>query len=108
MTAPFRPPPPATLVETAHSPVDFPLEAAMAGLRWTSEIVATATLVLLLFNAGAVRGWASELAPGPLTEPAIAGADRWHAATEAAGLSGPVETMRGWWREAQAARFAQR
>jgi hypothetical protein len=94
------------LHETILSPVDFPFEAPMAGLRWTSEIVATAALMLLLFNAGAVRGWASELPPGPLTEPAIAAADGWTAATEAVGLDRPVETMRGWWREAQAARFA--
>jgi hypothetical protein len=75
-------------------------------LRWASEIVATASLILLLFNAGAVAGWANELEPGPLTVPAIAAADGWHGFTRRLGLDRPVETMRGRWREAQSARFA--
>ena len=109
MTAPFRPPPPAPMVEEATlSPVDLAGDLPGVGrpLRWASEIVATASLTLLLLNAGTVAGWANELAPGPVTEPAIVAAERWHELTRGVGLDRPVEAMRARWREAQAARFA--
>lgn len=109
MTAPFRPPLPAPTPEEATlSPIDLRGDLPGVGrpLPWASEIVATASLVLLLFNAGAVAGWANELAPSRLTEPAIAAADGWHGFTRRLGLDRPVEAMRARWREAQAARFA--
>jgi len=90
------------------SPVDLDDDAPAGGrpLLWTSRVVATAAAFLLLFNAGALRSWASELSPGPATDPVIAAADRWFAATHALGLDVPVETMRGWWQAAQAARLS--
>jgi hypothetical protein len=90
------------------SPVDLDDDAAAGGrpLLWTSRVVATASLFLLLFNAGALRSWASDLPPGPATDPVVAAADRWHAATSMLGLDVPVETMRGWWQAAQAARLS--
>ena len=109
MTAPFKPPQPdRSAVAASLSPVDLPGDVPGMGrpLRWSSDVVATASLVLVLFNAGAVRGWADELPAGPLAEPLIAGADAWHRTTSRLGLAAPVETMRGWWREAQAARFS--
>jgi hypothetical protein len=95
----------ATCAGHVASPVDLEDDDAVAGrpLLWTSRIIATASLFLLLFNAGAVRSWASELPPGPAADPLIAAADRWFAATHALGLDAPVETMRGWWQAAQAA-----
>ncbi|MEA3017641.1 MAG: hypothetical protein QOI38_2363 [Sphingomonadales bacterium] len=97
-----------TCADHVPSPVDLDDDGAIGGppLPWTSRIVATAALFLLLFNAGAVRSWASELPPGPATDPLIAAADRWFAATHALGLDLPVETMRGWWQAAQAARLS--
>jgi hypothetical protein len=108
VTAPFKPPLLEQPVPASLSPVDLPGDLPDVGrpLRWTAGIVATASLVLLLFNAGAIRGWADELPPAPLTEPAIAAAEAWHGLTSQIGLAAPVETMRGWWREAQDARFA--
>jgi len=90
------------------SPVDLEEDDAVAGrpLLWTSRIIGTASLFLLLFNAGAVRSWASALPPGPAADPVIAAADRWFAATHALGLDAPVEAMRGWWQAAQAARLS--
>ncbi|MEA3041591.1 MAG: hypothetical protein QOC65_1080 [Sphingomonadales bacterium] len=90
------------------SPVDLEDDDAIGRgpLLWTSRIVATASFFLLLFNAGAVRSWASELPPGPASDPLIAAADRWFAASHAVGLDAPVETMRGWWQAAQAARLS--
>ena len=106
MNAPWTPEiPPFARAEQAPSPVDLDGETAGDALGWTGRSLAAAALFLLLFNAGAVRGWASELPPGPATEPLIAAADRWYDATHAAGLDVPVETMRGWWQRAQAARL---
>ena len=87
------------------SPVDLEDDDGRDALGWTSRIVATASLFLLLFNPDALRSWASELPPGPMTEPLLAGTDRWYAATHALALDAPVETMRGWWQAAQAARL---
>ena len=88
--------------EATLSPVYLPQDAPDSGaLRWTASAIALASAFLLLFNAGAIRGWANELAPGPMTEPMIAAADAWHGLTERLGLDAPIETMRGWWRAAQ-------
>ena len=105
MNAPWTPQTaPFARTEHAPSPVDLDGDTAGDALGWTGRSLATAALLLLLFNAGAVRGWASELPPGPATEPLIAAADRWYDATHAAGVDVPVETMRGWWQAAQGAR----
>ena len=110
MNAPWRVPQIAAPTCAVHvpSPVDLDDGAQSAGraLPWTGRVVATAALFLLLFNAGALRSWASDLPPGPGTEPVVAAADRWHAATAALGLDVPVETMRSWWQAAQAARLS--
>ena len=100
-------PDPAGLEHTL-SPVDLPGDAPGEGrpLRWATTIIAVASAFLLLFNAGALRSWAGDLEPGPVTEPVIAAADAWHGFTERLGLTRPVETMRGWWQEVKAGRFA--
>lgn len=87
------------------SPVDLEGDDGRDAMGWTTRVVVTATLFLLLSNAGALRSWASELPPGAATEPLVAAADRWHAATHALALDAPVETMRSWWQAAQAARL---
>lgn len=100
--------------ETCLSPVDLPGDMAGdragegAALGWTVRIVAAACLLLALLNAAAIRSWASELAPGPATEPAIAAADAWHGQAEALGLTAPVATLHGWWEGARALRAAQK
>lgn len=99
--------------ETCLSPVDLPGGAASDGagegaaLGWTVRIVAAACLLLALLNAAAIRSWASELAPSPATEPAIAAADAWHDRAEALGLTAPVATLHGWWEGARSLRAAQ-
>lgn len=92
--------------ETCLSPVDLPGDNAGEGaaLGWTVRIVAAACLLLASLNAAAIRSWASELAPGPATEPAIAAADAWHGQAEALGLTAPVATLHGWWEAARAVR----
>ncbi len=99
-------PDPAGLAHSL-SPVDIPepdrpLERP---LTWTVTVIATAGLFLALFNAGAIRGWAYELKPTPLSQQVVTAAETWFDAAAAVGLDRPVETMRGWWQAAQAARF---
>jgi hypothetical protein len=104
MTDTSRPPlPDPSGLEDRLSPVDLPGDAPGEGapLRWTVTIVAVATLFLFLFNATAIRAWASELAPSPWTEPAIAFADWWYETASGLGLTVPVETMHGWWEHAR-------
>jgi hypothetical protein len=99
-------PDPAGLERTL-SPVDLPGDVVGEGapVKWTAQIVAVASASLLLFNAVAIRSWASELHPGPWTDPIISAADAWYEATARIGLAAPVETMHGWWQRVQAARF---
>lgn len=99
-------PDPAGLAHSL-SPVDLP-EPEMPlpnPLRWTVTVIAVAGLFLALFNAEAIRGWAYALKPTPTTEPVVVHAEQWYDLTASAGLQHPVETMRGWWKAAQAARF---
>ena len=92
------------------SPVDLPDDRTEEGaaLRWCVTIVAVGAAVLALLNTSAVRAWASELAPGPATEPVIAAADAWYEAAAGLGLTAPVETMHGWWEGARSARFRKK
>ena len=85
----------------AHSlsPVDVPepAEPLTRPLRWTVTVIASASLLLALFNAGAIRGWAYELRPTPLNQRVVAASEAWYDVTAAIGLNRPVDSMRGWW-----------
>lgn len=96
-------PDPAGLAHSL-SPVDLPepREPQPRPLRWTFVVIAAAGLFLALFNAGAIRGWAYELKPTPLNLRIVAAAESWYGLTAAVGLNRPAETMRGWWKAAQA------
>ena len=57
------------------SPVDLPEPAVPLphdGLKWTTTVIAIACAVLLVFNAGALRGWAYELSPTDTTAKVVA------------------------------------
>ena len=93
--------------EAPQSPVDLPGHAEEGTcLRWCVQIVTVMAALLALLNTTAIRSWASELAPGPVTEPVIAAADRLYEAASGLRLTAPVETMHGWWEGARAVRFA--
>jgi hypothetical protein len=100
-------PDPAGLAHSL-SPIDLPepAEPLPRPLAWTVTVIAVAGLVLALFNAAAIRGWAYELKPTAFNQRIVAAAEGWYDATAAFGLHQPVEIMRGWWQSAQAARFA--
>lgn len=94
----------------AHSlsPVDLPepAEPLPRALAWTVKVIAAAAIFLALFNAEAIRGWAYELRPTPFNQRIVGVTEGWYDATATIGLNRPVEVMRGWWRSAQARRFA--
>ena len=93
----------------AHSlsPVDLPepLAPLPHPLRWTTIVIALATLILSLLNAHAIRGWSYQLPPNAGSARIVATAEGWHDALDGVGLNRPSEAMRGWWQSARARRF---
>ncbi|AHE54203.1 hypothetical protein [Sphingomonas sanxanigenens] len=91
------------------SPVDLPPEEGGAGgrqaLRWTTVVIVTAATLLALFNATALRGWAQDLPPGPVSERILTAAEGWYGLTDAAGLTAPGKTIRAAYDRVKAARF---
>ena len=107
-TLPLRAPlpDPEGLADTL-SPVDLPESGwpQPHPLRWTVTVIATACLVLALFNAHSIRGWAYDLKEGRFTQRITDAAEGWYAVTASAGLEMPAARLRGWWDQAKAARF---
>ena len=91
----------------SQSPVDLPepTPPLPGGLCWTSHVIAVATLVLALLNAHALLSWANRLPPSATSVPLAVAAERWHEATQAAGLDLPGAILRDWWKRARDARF---
>jgi hypothetical protein len=107
-TEPAKAPLPDT-AGPAHSfsPVDLPEPDAPLErpLTWTVTVIATAGLFLALFNAEAIRGWAYDMKPTPITERLVDTSETWFEVPAALGLDRPVTVMRGWWKDLQSARF---
>ena len=107
-TEPERAPLPApTGLAHTLSPVDLPDPpiALTHGLRWTSQVIAVATLVLALLNAHALRGWSYQLSPNDYTARIVSFAEAWYDMTDQAGLNRPFEAMHAEWQSAKDARF---
>ncbi|MEA3013556.1 MAG: hypothetical protein QOD42_2101 [Sphingomonadales bacterium] len=101
-------PDPTGLAHTL-SPVDLPEPAEPLphdGLRWTSTIIVLATLILLVFNAHTLRGWAYELHPTDANAKIVSASEGWYDATASIGLNRPVEALHKAWREVMNLRFA--
>jgi hypothetical protein len=94
----------------SQSPVDLPepLIPPPHPLRWTTNVIAVAALVLALLNAHAIRGWAWQLPPSPWSERAVIAAESWYDMVGRLGLNGPVEGMHGEWQKLRNARFDRR
>lgn len=73
--------------------------------RWQTTTIATATALLLLFNAHAVTGWFDELVPSRATEWLRRPIGGWTRTTEAAGLDAPRAQLHARWSRVRAARF---
>jgi hypothetical protein len=100
-------PDPTGLAHTL-SPVDLPDPPAPLphGLRWASQVIAVATLVLAVFNAHALRGWSYQLAPNDYSARIVTIAEAWYDLADQAGLNRPFEAMHAAWQSAKDARFA--
>lgn len=92
-----------------ESPVDLPdpPQPLPAALRWTSEVILVATLVLALFNATAIRGWAYQLDSSDLTARVVTAAEGWYEKTDALGLNRPVAAIHAGWQSVKDLRFGQ-
>ena len=90
------------------SPVDLPepLIPPRSPLRWTSTVIAVATLVLALLNAHAIRGWAYQLPPGDWSERTVSASEAWYDAVGELGLNRPVAAMHGGWESLRTRPFA--
>jgi len=102
------PPDPDGLAHT-ESPVDLPEppEPLPAPLRWTTEVIVAATLVLALFNATAIRGWSYQLDANAFTASLVTVAEHWYAATDSVGLNRPVATTHAGWQSVKDLRFGR-
>lgn len=101
-------PDPTGLAHTL-SPVDLPDPAEPLphdGLKWASTIIVLATLILLVFNAHTLRGWAYELHPTETTAKIVSASETWYDATARLALNRPVESLHRAWRSVMNLRFA--
>ena len=103
-----EPPPDALGLTHTSSPVDLPEPAVPLphdGLKWTTTVIAVATIFLLVFNAHALRGWAYELSPTDTTARVVSASESWYDLTTRAYLNRPVEALHHWWRGNMNLRF---
>lgn len=108
MTGETPPPPRPKVREDMRSPVDLPEDAvSLAGnpLRWTTIVIATASLFLLFANASSIQGWAAELPPSALTVPVVEAAQAWQGLTDRWHLGAPRAWLHARWKQAEEARF---
>lgn len=90
------------------SPVDLPEPAVPLphdGLRWATTVIAIASVFLLVFNAGSLRGWAYELTPTDTNAKVVSATETWYGLTASVGLNRPVDALHHWWRGNMNLRF---
>ena len=99
-------PDPTGLAHTL-SPVDLPEPAVPLPhpLRWTTIVIAVATLVLALLNAHALRSWSYQLPPNDYSARVVTIAESWYDLAGSLGLNRPVEVMHNAWQGVKDARF---
>ena len=88
------------MADAFDSPIDIAAEApptALSGLAQMAGAVGIAVVLLLLFNAHALAGWADALEPGPRTERVNAAAQALAQQTEARGLDRPRAALNDQW-----------
>ena len=93
------------------SPVDLPGiepdDEAGSPLLWTSIVIATVALFLLLANALTIDDWAKGLPPSAATERLTSVTGRWLEITDGVGLGAPRATVHARWKQAEAAQFQE-
>jgi hypothetical protein len=93
-----------------ESPVDLPdpAQPLPAPLRWTTEAILAATLVLALFNATAIRGWANQLGSNDFTARVVIAVEGWYHLMDLAGLNRPVAATHAGWQSVKDLRFGRK
>ncbi|WEK00383.1 MAG: hypothetical protein P0Y59_01410 [Candidatus Sphingomonas phytovorans] len=85
-------------------PVDLPGPVSQEHeLRWTTIVIAVATVSLTLTNAASIESWSAELTPGPRVAQLLDRAGNWRATTDRAGLGSPRATMHRIWKRLEQA-----
>lgn len=74
---------------------------------WMTQVIAVATLVLLVLNARTIDDWAVELAPNRLTALLRVPTSRWSSAAQRTGLDTPRAKLHATWIGVRAARFGR-
>jgi hypothetical protein len=97
----------------SDSPIPAPRDpndpiARARALRWTSTVIATATLFLFVFNAAALKNWTAALKPNDLTLAAANIAASWEAQTAEAHLTTPRAVVHNLWAEGRALTFPRK
>lgn len=88
------------------SPVDLPEPPIeRRAFSWTATTIVTASLLLLVANAGTLAAWVDEKPVSDLQQQASAAAGGWKAAMDATGLTAPREALHVRWKQLQAMRF---
>jgi len=82
--------------------------ARRRAVRWTSAVIATASLFLFVFNAGALKNWSASLKPNDVTVALAGVAADWEALIERAGLTTPRVFLHDAWAAARTLTFPQR
>lgn len=86
-------------------PAALPDDPAGTGsaLGWTAAVVAITTLLLAVFNAQALEGWADDLTPSPAVGHVVAAASAWRARTDRYALGVPRRRLHAAWKAAERA-----
>lgn len=88
-------------------PVDLPdaTPEETGGLRWTSIVIGSATLLLFLTNAGAVSEWGAEQTPSAAMAQFGDVADGWHDFTDRTGLGAVRNGLHQLWKRLEKMRW---
>jgi len=80
-------------------------EMAARDRRWTSRIIAVATVFLLVFNAASIQNWSRQQPPGWVTATVQQLSDVWSAQLMQLGADQPRQTVRDAYHALTEARF---
>lgn len=96
------------MADAFDSPIDIAADVpatSVSGLAQMATAVGIATLLLLLFNAHALAGWADALSPGPRTQAVNAAVQGLYNRTQARGLDAPRAILHGQWERVKLLRW---
>ena len=97
----------------SDSPIPVPADpddpvARARAVRWTSVVMATAALFLLVFNAPALKNWSASLKPNDATVAAAGAAARWEEIVAGVGLTTPRAVVHDAWAKGRSLAFPQK